>query len=84
MGAGRLFTQEGSFRDARWSRGAEAGGGGGGGRERRGQGGCAGAAHWLRSQPIGAAAAAQQQPAFRRLAAFQGVSAFGAHGLSES
>lgn len=54
-----------------------------GGRGRRGLGGCAGAAHWLRSQPIGAAAAAQQQPAFRRLAAFQGVSAFGAHGLSE-
>lgn len=28
VGAGRLFTREGSFRDARWSRGAEAGGGG--------------------------------------------------------
>lgn len=25
VGAGRLFTREGSFRDARWSRGAEAG-----------------------------------------------------------
>lgn len=47
------------------------------------QGRCAGAAHWLRSQPMGAAAAAQQQPAFRRLAAIQGVSAFGARGLAE-
>lgn len=82
VGAGRLFTREGSFRDARWSRGAEAGRGvavvGGGV-----QGRCAGAAHWLRSQPMGAAAAAQQQPAFRRLAAIQGVSAFGARGLAE-
>lgn len=72
VGAGRLFTREGSFRDARWSPG-----------RKRGLGGCAGAAHWLRRQPMGAAAAAQQQPAFRRLAAFQGVSAFGAHGLAE-
>lgn len=28
VGAGRLFTREGSFRDARWSRGAEVGGAG--------------------------------------------------------
>lgn len=77
VGAGRLFTREGSFRDARRSRGAEARGGA--------PGGCrAGAAHWLRSQPMGAAAAAQQQPAFRRLAAaFRGLRAFGAGGLAE-
>lgn len=74
VGAGRLFTREGSFRDARSSGGAEAGGG---------LGGCAGAAHWLRSQPMGAAATAQQQPAFRSLAALQGVSAFGAQGPAE-
>lgn len=54
------------------------------GRKRGGVlGGLAGAAHWLRSQPMGAAPEAQQQPAFRRLAAIQGVSAFGAHGPAE-